>query len=197
VQHRTAWVRTLWNAAKNGSFKVHACRNTHIRLRRGSMLGPGRLVVGCQWDGGFHRPTQLVMRADARCIVSGRFQIFEAAVVWVNAGATLTLGSGYANSSLNLSVFQSVSIGDDAAIAENVCIRDADNHGIADRPNGARPIVIGNHVWIGMNATILKGVTIGDGAVVAAGAVVNRDVPAGMLAAGVPAKPIRRIEWTH
>jgi acetyltransferase-like isoleucine patch superfamily enzyme len=54
----------------------------------------------------------------------------------------------------------------------------------------------GNHVWIGMRAMILKGVTIGDGAVVAAGAVVTRDVPARALVGGVPARVLRNdVEW--
>ena len=58
------------------------------------------------------------------------------------------------------------------------------------------PIVIGNHVWIGARAIILKGVIIGDGAIIAAGAVVTHDVPAYTLAGGVPAKVIREgVEW--
>ena len=55
------------------------------------------------------------------------------------------------------------------------------------------PIHIGKCVWIGANATILQGVTIGDGAVVAAGAVVHRDVPANTVVGGVPAKVIKTI----
>ena len=59
-----------------------------------------------------------------------------------------------------------------------------------------KPIKIGNHVWIGINATILKGVTIGDGAIIAAGAVVNKDVEENSLVGGVPAKVIKKnIFW--
>jgi acetyltransferase-like isoleucine patch superfamily enzyme len=58
----------------------------------------------------------------------------------------------------------------------------------------AERVVIGDDVWVGGNATILPGVTIGDGAVVAAGAVVTRDVPAHSVVAGVPAKVVRRLE---
>lgn len=58
------------------------------------------------------------------------------------------------------------------------------------------PIVIGNHVWIGLNVTILKGVTIGDGCMVAAGAVVTKSFPPNYLIGGVPAKIIKEdILW--
>lgn len=57
----------------------------------------------------------------------------------------------------------------------------------------ARPIKIGNDVWIGGNAIILGGVTIGDGSVVGAGAVVTKDVDPLTLVVGNPAKPIRKL----
>jgi acetyltransferase-like isoleucine patch superfamily enzyme len=55
-------------------------------------------------------------------------------------------------------------------------------------------VVIGDRVWLGTRAVVLKGVTIGDGAVVAAGAVVTRDVPAGAVVAGVPARVVGRAD---
>ncbi|MBR1885984.1 MAG: sugar O-acetyltransferase [Schwartzia sp.] len=58
----------------------------------------------------------------------------------------------------------------------------------------AKPVRIGNDVWIGGNATILPGVTIGNNVVIAAGAVVTKDVPDNTLVAGVPAKKIRELE---
>lgn len=60
----------------------------------------------------------------------------------------------------------------------------------------SKPISIGDHVWIGLNATILKGVTIGEGSVIAAGSVVVKDVPAHTLVGGIPAKVLKEnIEW--
>ena len=80
-------------------------------------------------------------------------------------------------------------------IARGVKIYDTDYHKILDRDgnvlNEDKDIIINNHVWIGVNAIILKGVTIGEGSIVAAGAVVTKDVPAGCLVAGNPAKVIR------
>ena len=56
-----------------------------------------------------------------------------------------------------------------------------------------RPIRIENKVWLGANVTILPGVTIGEGAIVAAGAVVTKDVAARTIVGGVPAKVIKKI----
>lgn len=95
---------------------------------------------------------------------------------------------------------KSITIGKDCAISWNCTILDCDLHhmsfdGESFEPNSA-PIVIEDHVWIGCNVTILKGVTIGTGAVIAAGSVVIRDIPAHTLAAGVPARPIKPVpKW--
>ena len=57
----------------------------------------------------------------------------------------------------------------------------------------AKPIVIGDNVWIGAGCTIVGGVCIGDNAVIAAGSVVTKNIPADMLAMGVPCRPVRKI----
>lgn len=58
----------------------------------------------------------------------------------------------------------------------------------------ARPINIGNNVWIGAHVSVLPGVTIGDNCVIGAGSVVNKDIPSGTLAVGNPCRVIRKIE---
>ncbi len=71
------------------------------------------------------------------------------------------------------------------------------NHEVAPEKRGTMhpaPIVIGKNVWIGSNATLLPGVSIGDGAIIAAGAVVTMDVPVNTVVGGVPAKLIKEIE---
>jgi acetyltransferase-like isoleucine patch superfamily enzyme len=61
---------------------------------------------------------------------------------------------------------------------------------IMDQPKIEQDVILGSDVWLGANSVVLAGVTIGDGAVIAAGAVVTRDVPAGAIVGGVPAKVI-------
>ena len=75
---------------------------------------------------------------------------------------------------------------------------DRDYHSTLQESEVLRPITIGNNVWIGCRAIILKGVTIGEGAVVAAGAVVTKDVAPFMLVAGNPARVIREVKgWRN
>lgn len=87
-------------------------------------------------------------------------------------------------------------LGDRVLVGQNVVLATL-NHGMEPSRRGdlhPAPIRIGNGVWIGANATVLPGVTIGDGAVVAAGAVVTRDVPPLTVVGGVPARVIKKIE---
>lgn len=90
-----------------------------------------------------------------------------------------------------------IKVGNDVAIASDVIIRGCDDHKIISCPHEmTKPVLIGNHVWIGQRAMILKGVTIGDGAIVAAGSIVTKDIPANTLVAGIPAKIIKReVYW--
>jgi acetyltransferase-like isoleucine patch superfamily enzyme len=188
-------VATAINAVRNGALVVYAARRTRLRLPRGAVRGPGRLLVGARWDDGAFVPSQFVLRPGARCTVAGRFRIHTGCFVWVERGAHLALGSGYANSFLTLDCAEEIVIGHDVAIADHVTIRDTDDHHITGGRPMTLPVHIGNHVWIGTRAIILKGVTIGDGAVVAAGAVVTADVAPGMLVGGVPARPLREVCW--
>lgn len=88
-----------------------------------------------------------------------------------------------------------LTIGDDVLIGHNVVIATL-NHDLAPERRAVtipRPVVLGNRVWIGANATILPGVTIGDGSVVAAGAVVAKDVAPDTVVGGVPARVLKRV----
>lgn len=90
-----------------------------------------------------------------------------------------------------------ISIGENTIISRNVQIWDADHHEFGQEADD-KEVIIGQHVWIGAGAMILKGVHIGNGAIIAAGSLVNKDVPEGALAAGVPAKIINaHVEWVY
>ncbi len=134
------------------------------------------------------------------------FDVYAGGRINVNAGAKLSLGSGYMNHDCVIDCFSSITIGYGVVISERVVIRDSDNHAITSTENGelksdekpaAVPIVIQDHVWLGMNVVVLKGVTIGEGAIVAAGSVVTKDVPSHCLVAGVPAKVVKTdVTWS-
>jgi acetyltransferase-like isoleucine patch superfamily enzyme len=176
---------------ENAYIETH--QESNIQFEKGA-----ELIFNASWLKKDPFPSVLAIRCYATLLIKGHFKIFSGAKVFINKGASLIINSGYINNNLNLHCFQKIEIGEDVAIADNVTIRDSDNHSVTTNPVYVmtKPIHIGDHVWIGMNVTILKGVTIGDGAIIAAGSVVTRDVPEGCLAAGVPAKVIKKnVQW--
>ena len=92
---------------------------------------------------------------------------------------------------------ESVAIGDRVIIAWDCNILDRDYHSVDGMEERTAPVNIGNDVWIGCRSIILKGVSIGDGAMMAAGSVVTKDVPAHMLVAGNPAQIKKKVAGWH
>jgi maltose acetyltransferase len=96
-----------------------------------------------------------------------------------------------------------IEIGEDCMLSYDIEIRNTDSHKIYDkntneRINEGSSINIGNHVWLGMRAIILKGVAIGDNSIVAAGSIVTKDVKANTIVSGNPAKQIKEnVYWTR
>ncbi len=111
-----------------------------------------------------------------------------------DCGKNLRLGERvFVNSGCKFQDQGGIVIGDDVLIGHNVVIATL-NHALDPEHRGdiePRPVHIGDKVWIGANATLLPGVTIGEGAVVAAGAVVTKDVAPRTVVGGVPARVIR------
>lgn len=142
-------------------------------------------------------PTRIKMESNCKLVVNGDFSIVEGCYVWISRGATLTLNGGFINEGARIYCASGITIGKNANIATEVIIRDFDGHYIDSNSfKMAKPINIQDNVWIGCRAMILKGVTIGEGAVVAANAVVTKDVPPHTLVAGNPAKVIREnVYW--
>ena len=101
------------------------------------------------------------------------------------------------NLHLNASIEGKIIIGDDVLIGPNCVIRSSDhihadlNIPIKKQGHTSEEILIGDNVWIGANTTILKGVKIGNGAIIAAGALVNKNVDSLSIVGGVPIKHIK------
>ena len=154
-------------------------------LRRASRVGRRPVVLGWPtvdatdleigddfkvWQG--HRTT----------LISGWGRLRIGDRVFVNSGTVL------------ISVLE-ITIGDDVALANEVYVMDSNSHGLEGRPHVEAPVTIGDGTWVGARAMILPGVTIGKRVVVAAGAVVTRDVPDDVLVAGNPARVVRPLEY--
>ncbi len=165
----------LFNISSNGKLSVNSCWFNHKKRRFISEL---RLDVNSSFE----------------CYDD--FKLYQGASIYVGSKAKLVInGFGFMNTNSTLNCFEHIELGNDVAIADNVTISDSDNHSV-DGQKVTAPIFIKDHVWIGKNAIVLKGVTIGEGAVVAAGAVVTKDVPPYTVVAGVPAKVIKEnIQW--
>jgi len=114
----------------------------------------------------------------------------------VRKGAKLTIGDNCRINGALLSVGNEVHIGNNCRIAPFVHILDGDFHDLLDREAEGRssPIVLEDDVWLTTRCMVLKGVRIGQGAVVAAGAIVTKDVPPYTVVAGVPARIIKKIK---
>ncbi len=114
---------------------------------------------------------------------------------YTDCGKNIRLGKNvFINSGCRFQDQGGIIVGDGVLIGHNVVLATL-NHDVDPQKRSdmfPAPIRIGNNVWIGAQATVLPGITIGDGAIVAAGAVVSRDVPANVIVGGVPAKIIKK-----
>jgi maltose O-acetyltransferase len=121
--------------------------------------------------------------------------------LYVDYGSHLRIGARcFANSGLVALDVAPITIGDDVQIGPNVQLL-TPTHPVEPEPRrqkweAAQPITIGDNVWLGGGVIVLPGVTIGDDTVVGAGSVVTRDLPAGVVAVGNPARVVRRLDGT-
>jgi galactoside O-acetyltransferase len=151
-----------------------------------------------------------VRRAAGNRLQIGDESIVHANITFEDRGGDIRIGDRSFVGLANLTCYRGISIGDDVLVSWGVTVVDHDSHNLnwelrkSDVREWARgrkdwsnvphaPVVIADKAWIGFNVTVLKGVTIGEGAVVAACAVVTKDIPPYSLAAGNPAQVIRRL----
>jgi acetyltransferase-like isoleucine patch superfamily enzyme len=146
----------------------------------------------------FGRGFDLRYSADGRLELHAPLYVDD--YVCIKCKGRLAIGERtYINRNVMIACREEILIGTGVVIANNVSIYDHD-HRYADPtlPYGVQGyrtgrVSIGNNVWLGAGAVVLRGVSIGDGAVIGAGAVVVKDVPAAEIWGGVPARLIRRV----
>jgi acetyltransferase-like isoleucine patch superfamily enzyme len=184
-------IRRLWHSLAQNYYRILFVRHCQ--------------AVGCD----------LLVKGPFRVRNTGRIEVGEACIIDSSKERTIRLDVGnraifkigdgvYLNEGVQIVCNIAVTIGNHCLIASDVAILDDDGHPVdwRERHNhwpkspedrlGA-PIVIEDNAWIGTRAIILKGVHIGTGAVIGAGAVVTHDVPPFTVAAGVPARVIKKI----
>jgi len=156
----------------------------YVRDMDFSVMCDGRMHVSGTANISLGKRCRLGMDVELRTIDKGKISMGED--TRLNRGCSLTS-------------YSKITVGDFTIIGEFVSIRDA-NHGMKRgepmryQEHDTRPIHIGRDVWIGRGSCILPGVTIGDGSVIGANSVLTRDIPPYSIAAGIPAKVIRKRE---
>ncbi|WP_306192855.1 sugar O-acetyltransferase [Streptomyces sp. MK5] len=118
--------------------------------------------------------------------------------LYVDYGSNITIGARtFVNCNLTALDVAAITMGEDCQIGPNVQLltptHPLEPRSRRDKLEAARPIAIGDNVWIGGGVIVLPGVTVGDNSVIGAGAVVTKDIPANVVAVGNPARPVRTL----
>ncbi|MDQ0427428.1 acetyltransferase-like isoleucine patch superfamily enzyme [Planomicrobium stackebrandtii] len=160
-------------------------------------LSQEALKITVELNGHYHTPEE-VQELFSRLIgkpVDRTFALFPP--FYTDCGKNINVGKNvFINSGCRFQDQGGITIGDGALIGHNAVLATL-NHDINPKKRSTMhpgPITIGKDVWIGANATVVPGVEIGDGAIIAAGAVVTQNVPPNVIAGGVPAKVLKKIE---
>lgn len=160
------------------------------------MLSQEALKLTMELNGSYHTPEEIrkIFSELTGKPIPDSFNLFPP--FYTDCGKNITIGENvFFNSGCKLQDQGGITIDDGALLGHNVVLATLNHCVIPEQRTNLipSPIHIGKRVWIGANAMVLPGVTIGDGAVVAAGAVVTKDVPENVIVGGIPAKQIKNI----
>lgn len=190
-------LNNVWLRVAKKQNKVVCYKGTKLILNKTSKINVDEsLKLNFNMIKNNGRTTILRMDENSELVV-GKFSVFYGGDIICFKNSKLEIGSGFVNSNVKIRCTESIKIGKDVAISHNVTIMDSDAHELINEGyKKTKAINIGDHVWISSGAMILKGVEIGDGAIIAAGAIVTHDVPSNCIAAGIPAKIIKKdVNW--
>lgn len=144
-------------------------------------------------------PCYFYLKADAELHVKGVVQLHTGSTLKIQEHGKIQVGKTYFNHGAVIIAANEIKMGDGILTSRGVTIFDSDFHKIMDKDgnqlNTPRSIEIGDHVWIGVNGTILRGSKIGTGAVIAANSVVGGKIKEGTMASGNPARSYSEIYW--
>lgn len=183
------------------SAQLHVCNRSQIHIDKTAKIEmmPKAILEFNMMEDPFKdvRPSRLILHPNSKLVCKGHIQSFEAVRVECLPNAILEIGhKSYINHDSEIRCREHITIGNNVNIAYGVRIQDSDYHTMFDEDGTpkpeTKPIVIEDDVWIGADATILKGVTIGRGSVVAARSVVVKSAPPHSLVAGNPARIIKQ-----
>lgn len=194
------------NIVRKNTYRRHGIfipfKHSKLQIHNSAIIElNGRFKLNSQKIKGSKIESYFIADENSKLVVNGSFEAYYGADIKIFKNATLSVGSGFMNAGSQIRCQEKISIGNNVAIARQVIIMDNDAHKILFSDGSeneiTKPVIIGNNVWIGANAIILKGVTIANNSIVAAGAVVTKDVPTNSIVAGVPAKVISNhvVKW--
>lgn len=141
----------------------------------------------------------ILLKEKSRCSI-GKFLMIDGPLyLKAEKSSNISIGDNcYFNHNCSLTVMDTIEIGNECMFGNNVVIVDhnhlIENNKISGTKYEKAKVKIGNNVWVGANSVILQGVNIGDNSVVAAGAIVTKNIPSGEIWGGVPAKKIKNID---
>lgn len=132
---------------------------------------------------------EFLSRANANLIGINR----PCMVSTLTESAVIEIGDNCGFSGTVIGAFTSIKIGNNVRCGANTLITDSDWHPDDPRVGVSKGVIIGNNVWLGLNAVVLKGVEIGENTVIGANSLVTKNIPANVIAAGNPCKEIAKL----
>jgi len=208
-------IKALWQKCRQSNllFIPVVVRHFFFRLTGKSILSGSRvkikglknitteklLTIGVDYVGFMHNKDITYLNVRGKLIFRHNYSIGTGCRFDIGRGATAEFGAGYVNAMTTFVIMHGITVGDGSVISWGCEFLDADFHQLTYPGKKEKPpqITIGNHVWIGSNVIVLKGSTIPDGCIVAAGSVVASvfEKP-GCLIGGNPARVIKEnVEW--
>ncbi len=192
-----ALVKTAWYSVRFRGLvlvgrrsRIHVARGARLKLSKKSLLTLGLAPLGSSG-------ANIELRPHSTLQINGFVQLLRGSRIAVNWGAEVTVNDGtYLNEGALIDCDERITIGANCALSRNTAVMDTDSHRII-RPGARRssPVVVGDRCWLGHGAVVLKGVTLKEGCVVAAGAIVTGSHEPAQLLIGIPARSVGSVDW--